>query len=268
MIHLAINGVFLTGITIAVVLLIIIMIVVISYRDKKENEEEIDEILSDLRKERKKEEVVKELENVIDKQMEVENTTEKVETVTKDNTDSKTEIEQLLEKMQEDITGNPKDAVSNFEEEQEEKAIISYQELVNSIKGDVGEEPVKEEIIEKIENINKSSEKSNIEKEESKIDKKFKNTDFISPVYGKMKEHLEYPTVPSFEKEEQINFEFDDEIVPETGDIDSYLEELDLTNNMEIDSLEKTLDMPPISNEIKKNDDFLNALKEFRKNLE
>ena len=37
---------------------------------------------------------------------------------------------------------------------------------------------------------------------------------------------------------------------------------------MEINTLEQTLDMPPISKEIKKNDEFLQALKEFRKNLD
>ena len=32
--------------------------------------------------------------------------------------------------------------------------------------------------------------------------------------------------------------------------------------------LEQTLNMEPLSDEIRKNEDFLNALKEFRKNLE
>ena len=40
----------------------------------------------------------------------------------------------MLEKMQEDLDKKPEDVVTTFENEQEEKAIISYQELVDSIK--------------------------------------------------------------------------------------------------------------------------------------
>ena len=40
----------------------------------------------------------------------------------------------MLEKMQEDLDKKPEDVVTNFENEQEEKAIISYQELLDSIK--------------------------------------------------------------------------------------------------------------------------------------
>ena len=66
-------------------------------------------------------------------------------------------------------------------------------------------------------------------------------------------------------------FDFDNkeaELELETRNIDDYLDEFDFKNNMEVDSLEKTLNMPPISADIKKNDEFLKALKEFRKNLE
>ena len=173
------------------------------------------------------------------------------------------------------------------ENEQEEKAIISYQELVDSIKEkspkveivddelEYHQNKLQEELSQTIEAIENKEprlqeiEVSSTNDKTTEAVKKFKNTDFISPVYGKMDEHLEYPTVPSFEKHEQIEIDFDDDYLElENRNIDDYLDEFDFKNNMEINTLEQTLDMPPISKEIKKNDEFLQALKEFRKNLD
>ena len=77
-----------------------------------------------------------------------------------------------------------------------------------------------------IENISSSS-----IKEEPK---KFKKSDFISPIYGIIDEKLEYPTV---KKNENI---------------------LDIMN---------TRDYNKLTEEIERQEEFLNALKEFRKNL-
>ena len=41
-------------------------------------------------------------------------------------------LEEILQKMQEDMEVKPEDVVKKFEQEQEEKAIISYQELVDN----------------------------------------------------------------------------------------------------------------------------------------
>ena len=104
--------------------------------------------------------------------------------------------------------------------------------------------------------------------------KKFKNTDFISPIYGKMEEHLEYPRVPSFHKndreieKELETYENDTESSLMSKNIDDFLGDFDFDNNIEVNSLEQTLNMKPLSEEIKKNDEFLQALKEFRKNLD
>ena len=43
------------------------------------------------------------------------------------------ELEQILNQMQKDIETKPEEVVRKFEEEQEQKAIISYQELVDSV---------------------------------------------------------------------------------------------------------------------------------------
>ena len=170
-----------------------------------------------------------------------------------------TELESILKKMQEDINVKPEDVVKKFEEEQEEKAIISYQELVDNVKNGkievvddeesdtnfveslISDEPImaiedNEKIEtptvtptmvrEAIENISKSS-----VKEEPK---KFKQSDFISPIYGVMNNKLDYPRV---RKTENL---------------------LDIMN---------TRDYNELTDEIKRQEEFLAALKEFRDNL-
>ncbi len=182
----------------------------------------------------------------------VEEELEKVEETPKSN-----ELENILQKMQEEIDLKPEDVVKKFEEEQEEKAIISYQELVDSVKSGKIEVVDDEETninfvenlnvqdnIEPIESINEqpvvtpqmvkdaiNNITSSSVKEEPK---KFKNSEFISPVYGVMEEKLEYPTV---KRTENI---------------------LDIMN---------TRDYNALTEEIKRQEEFLNALKEFRNNL-
>ena len=168
------------------------------------------------------------------------------------------ELEEILKKMQEDIDIKPEDVVKKFEEEQEEKAIISYQELVDNVKAgkievmddeesdinyvetlniNMNQDPIMENSLEEpevtpqmvkdmIENISTSS-----IKEEPK---KFRKSEFISPIYGIIDEKIEYPT---FKKNENI---------------------LDIMN---------TRDYNKLTEEIKRQEEFLNALKEFRKNL-
>ena len=51
-----------------------------------------------------------------------------------DDTPVSNELENILKKMQEDMDVKPEDVVKKFEEEQEQKAIISYKELVDNVK--------------------------------------------------------------------------------------------------------------------------------------
>lgn len=178
---------------------------------------------------------------------------EKVEDTPKSN-----ELEDILKKMQEDVNLKPEDVVKKFEEEQEEKAIISYQELVDNVKlgkieviddeeseinfveslnieetvepilstGEENPSVTPEMVKEAIESISISS-----VKEEPK---KFKNSAFISPIYGVMNENLEYPKVKKSENS------------------------LDIMN---------TKDYNELTEEIQKQEEFLKALKEFRNNL-
>ena len=166
-------------------------------------------------------------------------------------------LEEILQKMQEDIDTKPEDVVRKFEEEQEEKAIISYQELVDNVKAgkidiiedetsdvnfvesltmDIATEPIMEvsenpsitpEMVkEVIENISESSVKEQ--------PKKFKKSEIISPIFGVMQDNFDYPTV---KKTETM---------------------LDIMN---------TRDYNELTEEIKRQEEFLNALKKFRRNL-
>ena len=80
-----------------------------------------------------------------------------------------------------------------------------------------------------------------------------------------MEDKLEYPKVKSFARNDiQTKLDEFDEKYGEYN-IESYLKEF--KNDTNLNTLEQTLDMEPISNEVKQNEDFLKALKEFRENL-
>lgn len=164
------------------------------------------------------------------------------------------ELENILKKMQEDINVKPEDVVKKFEEEQEEKAIISYKELVDNVKaGKIEVVDDEESNINFVENLNVEDSNTTVE-EKSQVTpemvkeaietistssikeepKKFKNSEFISPIYGIMEEKLDYPKV---KKTEQV---------------------LDIMN---------TKDYNELTEEIKMQEDFLEALKRFRDNL-
>lgn len=185
----------------------------------------------------------------------------KITKLTEDPEGGSVDLETLLEQMQHDLnnSNSKEDVIANFEHEQEEKAIISYQELVRANRRDTDKntsEPL-QELIQKIDQGSVMEEAVlDIEEpddvdlfEEMKIEdeKKFKNTEFISPVFGKMEPNIEYPTIPPVNSRKARNQQVYD------------------MNNIE---LEKTLDLEPINEEIQKNDEFLQSLKEFRKNLQ
>lgn len=157
---------------------------------------------------------------------------------------SKADIEIMLEQMQRDLADKSIEAVKNFEDEQEEKSIISYQELLKVNKKDSFESD-SEEIDEPIETETKIVEEPT---------KKFKTTEFISPIYGRLDSKADYPSIPNFKekrfKEESIIEEERKPIV---------------TKSIQI---EKKIIPKPSNNEIKKNDEFLKTLKDFRKKLE
>ncbi len=145
------------------------------------------------------------------------------------------EIENVLSRMQKEIEAQSEEVVKSFEEEQEEKSIISYKELLEATK-------------------------KTIEEEEQQ---KFKNTEFISPIYGRVNNNTEYPVIKKFEREEEST----EEVTTDDIKFDFKPRNEEITVNELLD-LEKTINTHNLKHEMLKNEKFLNALKEFRKNLE
>ncbi len=293
MIDIDINNQIMLGIAAFVILLLLGNVLYIILKDRKKDKEEIDDIMASVAKKENQS-----FEKVEEKKVELKEVpTQIIETKEEepqvDFIEKKSEIEEMLEKMQQDLEAKSEDVVETFEKEQEEKSIISYQELVKTIHKDNAvnkievEEPVIETTVQEestpaTQNLmNEKIELTENKPKETEAVKKFKNTDFISPIYGKMEEHFEYPKVPSFHSKEK---DLDSNDIPkkdtvedvieafdkklEEHQMNDYLEDFGFHTHMKIDSLEQTLDMPPISPEIKANEEFLQALKEFRKNLE
>lgn len=241
----------------------------------------IEKIMNENISEKEKIEAVEDtkVENVVEQKSENKKF-ENVNKVEEKETEQKSELELMLEKMQHDLEEQKeKDAVAIFEQEQEEKSIISYKELLerkseltNSLLlnderfeneptivedndsyanyADLIEEKepsLTDNYIKLVDNVNDtiSIDKALDENENKKNgSKKFVTTDFISPVFGRRKAEFDYPKVPNF-KEMMMKKE-------KTNEYD----------------LEATLNLEPLAEQMKKDDAFLSALKEFRKNLE
>ena len=267
---------------ISVLVATIVFIGYLIFRERQKDQEEIDEIMSSL-VEPKRKTIMEEVEEDKGEKMEAVQEVEvkREEPVMEVKQDSSLDIEAMLEQMQKDLSAKAEDVVATFEQEQEENSIISYQELVRSLKGEkvssakLDVEPVVkvEESVKEIPHTEQLSMDTMMEETKTEP-KRFKNTDFISPVYGKMEEHLEYPTVPQFNKndreieKELETYESNAESSLVSKNIDDFLGDFDFDNNIEVNSLEQTLNMKPLSEEVKKNDEFLQALKDFRKNLD
>lgn len=200
---------------------------------------------------------------------------------------AKLELEKMIQSMQEGLEEQNEKAVMTYEQEQEEKAIISYQELVNAVRNKTEkiEEPLKTiehpELAEAIEAIAEQKEAAPIEAVREEKNRKFKTSEFISPVFGKME-----LDETSFQPEQlSIALEEQEEPLP-YSDIKLDETELDFSfkpmryHNLELSkeenelehyqdqTLEETLKMKPIPEDIKQNEEFLKALKEFRSSLE
>lgn len=199
---------------------------------------------------------------------------EKTNIEEKPNDEEKTDIQKMLEKMQSDLEEQQGEDVSTFEQEQEEKSIISYQELLKSAKKEneeIEENNINTEVSDFISQIKGESE---IKKDE----KKFKGTEFISPIFGRVgiPENQEYRKIerPTKKKKEEIElFEYEDmDDVLASNQTEEAIHfpkhaHDELAQNLNTD-IDKTLDLTNLQVELKHNDEFLKSLKEFRKNLE
>lgn len=156
------------------------------------------------------------------------------------------EVENVLSRMQRDLEEPNEEGVKSFEEEQEEKSIISYQELLNITKNNVEEEKPK-----------------------------FQTTDFISPVHGRVDNDSDYPIIKKFKSLEQqqenliADFKYEEPEKPVKFDIGkSTRSNMFDQDSKEFLDLEKTINAHSLKEEMHKNEQFLKALKEFRNSLE
>lgn len=160
-------------------------------------------------------------------------------------------IASLLEQMQQDLDDSEGEIakVEKYEEEQEENAIISYKELMRLkaerennaevVKHNDDLIPTHVEAIKQVEEV----------KEESKNDeiKKFKKSEFISPVFGLNDSNVTYREIRRPERKERN---------------DEYSSRED---EVEVVNLEKDDNIKSVEDE--RNDDFLEALVDFRNKL-
>lgn len=217
----------------------------------------------------------------IKKQLELMNNDTKIE--------KKSELENVLQKMEDDLNKAP--SIATFEESQEEKAIISYKELINTAKlnlteikeekdhmdnlsfdiNDIYEEGI-EELVELIEEpkemitleiptivVDKPLEQVDLIEEKqvdlmSKIDEvmqpleatiptsKFQNSDFISPIYGKLNNQ---------DNTLEVNYEQVD--IP--------------TNSINMNKVAYINDITNTSSEQMDNEEFLKNLMDLKNNL-
>ena len=262
-------------IILAVILINAVCLVVLIIKERKADKEEIEEIVNELMDAKPRE---KTIQVPIHESEDLDKTV-----VIEPIKDDRADISSMLNAMQKDLKAKEEeDSVANFEAEQEEKSIISYQELINSLKNkdqvskiqkvesvpvidieNTDDVPVIDiedkidapviEIDDEVEPIKKMIENKDSFDSNNVVKKKFKTTEFISPVYGKMENTSEYPVIKN-NKHEMI-----EKVSEPIRSREEY------RNNI---SLEESLDLQPLSDEIKKNDDFLNALKDFRKNLQ
>lgn len=172
-----------------------------------------------------------------------------------DEEPSKEEAKQFLEEVQKKLKEEESDLIgpTHFEKEQEEKSIISYDELKKAASNidetndklleDEGEEPITIEELYKKQKYQESEEpkqpakqleeqvKISEEPKQVKEEKKFRNSEVISPVFG-------------IYKQEEIPFRKVSTIKPKSKDIED------------------------IENEIKKTEEFLEELKKLKNKLD
>lgn len=185
---------------------------------------------------------------------------EKEDTESDQNEASKDKyVEELINNIKSTPASNASEALRKFEEEQEEQAIISYQQLVDSVKKSEAlnassNEYEEEDIIKRYNELEEEIVEEPIVNKNIK-DYSYKPNEFISPVFGRMdssnvhyREGLSYtdkkPTRTS------LNENISNQVRYEEPKINSSSNNNKIYNQRKLDS-----------------EEFLNSLKEFRKNL-
>lgn len=250
---------------------------------EEENEEEAS--LEDELEERYQEEKEKEIEEIKEQ-------------------NNGSEIEKLITKMEEDSKLKPEDVVEKFEKEQEAQSIISYKELVNAVKNrteDVYEDELESrplatvsDLMEELENSNiyddeeeelfPKEEKQEVKKEE-KTETKFRKTEVISPVFGRVEEQSNDTNYSDdLDEEELPSNDITDEETIDLSDVDlsdytfsNKKVEKDEESITALDEIYKHMADDLVKDDkasdketeekLTRNEEFLQSLKDFRKKL-
>lgn len=217
---LIIDNVYLFSLIIASLLVILIILLYLVRVNKYKNDDEEYQDNSLKSKEELEKITDAEIEKrVINEALEDENEVkEKLNEIENDNKGN-TEIAQIIDNLKAATPSKASEALKKFEEEQEENAIISYQQLVNAVKkndeqsfkeelpvdsisGESLEETIK--LLEKYDNLSEEIENEPIVTK----DYSYKPNEFISPVFGRMdsshvhyREGLSYTDKKDYKKE-------------------------------------------------------------------
>lgn len=306
-------------VVLAIILVVLIVLIVKSIRDNKKinvYEEDLED--EDFKKVKnvKKEDIIetpdieeeeyseeyeftkqnkKEKENLYDsdelEQRYYEEKQKEIESAKKAETDS--ELEKIISKMEEESKLKPEEVVANFEKEQEAQSIISYKELVKAVKNkeDNYEDELESRPLDTVSNLMDDLEKNQYEEDnyqneysEEFNDRKFRNTDVISPVFG----IVESSKKPNYDAPKRVEVKKDVDIQKtidlsstDLSDLDFMLkDDKESSNNNEsvtaLDEIYKQMagdlksddDNEKIdSKQLNQNEEFLKSLKEFRNKL-
>ncbi len=148
----------------------------------------------------------------------------------KEDKTPKTNLDDILSEMRRDIEAQKYEKIDRYEEDQEENAVISYQELLDrkmALREEPKEEVIKEEPIKEV--VTRTSyEKVEPVYEWNDTPKHFSNSEFVSPIFGRQDSSNNYPTVKKTEVTEEVRTTFvddEDKVSKETVDLLNELRE-------------------------------------------
>lgn len=192
---------------------------------------------------------------------------------TKEQEQANLELQKVIAQMEKDLEKKNENTIRKFEEQQEESAIISYQELLEHTKSLKQSEiaqadsisyekkptsipqilertPVKEEPM-------YSFEEDDFEEITGQKMSKFKSTEFISPIYGRVSTENTQKKTPVISRSDRPTSLREIRNQRQT----TWESPIYETNHLELTRSN------PLEEENIRSDEFLNSLKEFRKNL-
>ena len=178
----------------------------------------------------------------------------------KENYKDNSSVEDIIDTLKEAKEKTTSDTLKKFEDEQEEQAIISYKQLVETVRGTNSDtnDTVKEEkeadttktLMEKYDNLNKEIDEEPIVE---KIDYSYKPNEFISPVFGRMdSSHVKY----------REGLSYTDKAKKEEYNEEDFNEDFKHVEKFYKEDSDKLVRTPRLDSE-----EFLKNLKEFRNNL-